>query len=120
MSKHAVVGLAHSLRPEAARHGVGVTAVCPGPVETPLLDEIGRTPGVSVRRYLTASAGKPLAPAKLADLVVDAVRHDRALVTPGRAGLLWRLNRMFPNAVAKLIARGMRDELAAAGVRTPT
>jgi NAD(P)-dependent dehydrogenase (short-subunit alcohol dehydrogenase family) len=117
MSKHAVVGLAASLRPEAARHGVGVTAVCPGPVETPLLDEVGRTPGMSVRRYLTASAGKPLAPAKLAGLVVDAVRHDCALVTPGRAGMLWRLNRMFPNGVAKLIARGTRDELAAAGVR---
>ena len=43
MTKYAVVGLAQSLRPEAARHGVGVTAVCPGPVETPLLDEVGRT-----------------------------------------------------------------------------
>jgi NAD(P)-dependent dehydrogenase (short-subunit alcohol dehydrogenase family) len=117
MSKHAVVGLAQSLRPEAARHGVGVTAVCPGPVETPLLDEVSRTPGLSVRRYLTANAGKPLTPERLADDVVDAVRADRALVIPGRARLLWRLNRMFPNAVARLIARGMRDELAAAGVR---
>jgi NAD(P)-dependent dehydrogenase (short-subunit alcohol dehydrogenase family) len=117
MTKHAVVGLAQSLRPEAARSGVGVTTICPGPVETPLLDEQSRTAGLSVRRYLTASAGKPLAPARLADLVVDAVRHDRALVIPGRAGLLWRLNRIMPNMVAKVIARGMRDELAAAGVR---
>ena len=37
MTKYAVVGLAESLRPEAARYGIGVTAVCPGPVETPLL-----------------------------------------------------------------------------------
>jgi NAD(P)-dependent dehydrogenase (short-subunit alcohol dehydrogenase family) len=117
MTKFAVVGLAQSLRPEGARYGVGVTAVCPGPVETPLLEEVARTDGLSVRRYLTAAGGKPLAPAKLADLVVDAVRHDRAMVIPGRAGLLWRLNRMFPNATAKVIARGMRDELAAAGVR---
>jgi NAD(P)-dependent dehydrogenase (short-subunit alcohol dehydrogenase family) len=120
MTKYAVVGLAQSLRPEAARRGVGVTAVCPGPIETPLLDEVARTDGLSVRRYLTASAGKPLAPARLADRVVDAVRHDRALVIPGRPAALWRLNRMFPNAVAKVIARGMRDELAAAGVRTAT
>jgi short-subunit dehydrogenase len=117
MTKFAVVGLAQSLRPEAARHGVGVTAVCPGPVETPLLDEVSRTAGLSVRRYLTASAGRPLAPQRLADLVVDAVRHDRPLVVPGRAGLLWRLNRMMPNTVAKVIARTMRDELSAAGVR---
>src|SRR4051812_8393960 len=117
MTKSAVVGLAQSLRPEAARFGVGVTAVCPGPVETPLLDETSRTAGLSIRRYLTASAGKPLAPGRLADLVVDAVRRDRALVIPGRAGLLWRLNRAMPNTVAKVIARGMRDELEAAGVR---
>ncbi len=117
MTKYAVVGLAESLRPEAARYGVGVTAVCPGPVETPLLDEESRTAGLSVRRYLTASAGKPITPKRLADLVVDAVRRDRAHVIPGRAGLLWRLNRTMPNTVAKVIARGMRDELAAAGVR---
>ena len=112
-----MVGLAQSLRPEAARSGVGVTAVCPGPVETSLLDEQSATEGLSVRRYLTASVGKPLAPARLAHLVVDAVRHDRALVIPGRAALLWRLNRAMPNTVAKVIARGMRGELAAAGVR---
>jgi NAD(P)-dependent dehydrogenase (short-subunit alcohol dehydrogenase family) len=120
MTKFAVVGLAQSLRPEAARHGVGVTVVCPGPVETPLLDETSRTDGLSVRRYLTASAGAPLDPAKIAHLVVDAVRHDRAAVVPGRAGLLWRLHRMFPNAVDKLIVRGMRDELAAGGVPAPS
>jgi NAD(P)-dependent dehydrogenase (short-subunit alcohol dehydrogenase family) len=120
MTKYAVVGLAESLRPEAARYGIGVTAVCPGPVETPLLDEVARTAGLSVRRYLTASAGKPIAPAHLADLVVDAVRRDRAFVIPGRAGLLWRLNRTMPATVAKVIARGMRDELAAAGVRDPS
>lgn len=119
-TKHAVVGLAQSLRPEAARHGVGVTAVCPGPVETPLLEEVARTDGLSVRRYLTAAGGRPLAPERLADVVVRAVREDRALVVPGRAGLLWRLNRLFPNTVAKVIARGMRDELAAGGVRDPS
>ena len=117
MTKHAVVGLAQSLRPEAARRGIGVTAVCPGPVETPLLDEVARTDGLSVRRYLTASAGKPIAPGRLADRVVDAVRRDHALVVPGRPALLWRLNRWFPRAVAKVIARGMRDELSAAGLR---
>jgi len=120
MTKFAVVGLAQSLRPEAARHGVGVTVVCPGPVETPLLDETSRTDGLDVRRYLTASAGEPIDPAKLAHLVVDAVRKDRAAVIPGRAGLLWRLHRMFPNAFDALIARGMRDELAAGGVPAPS
>lgn len=114
MTKSAVVGLAASLRPEAARHGVGVTVVCPGPVETPLLDETSPTPGTSVRRYLTAAAGPPIAPAQLAALVSDAVRKDRAKVIPGRARLLWRLSRFAPDLTDRQIAKGMHQELDAA------
>ena len=42
MSKHAVVGLSLALRSEAAAHGVGVLAICPSAVETPLLDKGAR------------------------------------------------------------------------------
>jgi NAD(P)-dependent dehydrogenase (short-subunit alcohol dehydrogenase family) len=44
-TKHFVVGLSKSLRVEAARKGVRVTALCPGAVRTPLLTggTIGRT-----------------------------------------------------------------------------
>jgi NAD(P)-dependent dehydrogenase (short-subunit alcohol dehydrogenase family) len=115
MTKGAIVSLGASLRPEAARHGVGVTTVCPGPVETPLLDERSPTPGTSVRRYLTASAGTPITAAALADEVVAAVRKDVPLVIPGRAKLLWRLNRWAPGATATQIAKGMQKELDAAG-----
>src|SRR5262249_60353863 len=41
MTKHAVVGLSLSLRAEAAAYGVGVTVVCPGVVDTPILDKNG-------------------------------------------------------------------------------
>jgi NAD(P)-dependent dehydrogenase (short-subunit alcohol dehydrogenase family) len=41
MTKHAVVGLSLSLRAEAAGYGVRVTAVCPGVVDTPILDRGG-------------------------------------------------------------------------------
>jgi short-subunit dehydrogenase len=109
--------LGTSLRPEAARYGVGVTVVCPGPVDTTLLDAVANTDGMDVRRYLTAAGGKPIAASKLADEVVTAVRHDRGVVTPGRAATLRWLNRMAPGAVAKLGARGMRDEIVAAGAR---
>lgn len=37
-TKHAVVGLSRSLRVEASVHGVGVTVLCPGALETPILD----------------------------------------------------------------------------------
>jgi NAD(P)-dependent dehydrogenase (short-subunit alcohol dehydrogenase family) len=114
MSKSAMIGLGESLRPEAARHGIGVTVVCPGPVETPLLDERSATPGMSARRYLTAAAGKPISAASLAEAVVGAVRRNKALVVPGRAGTMWRVNRMAPRLVRRVSASGMRKELKAA------
>ena len=39
MSKHAIVGLSLALRSEAAGRGVGVLAICPTAVETPILDK---------------------------------------------------------------------------------
>lgn len=44
-TKHFVVGLSKSMRIEAARHGVRVSALCPGAVKTPLLTggTIGRS-----------------------------------------------------------------------------
>src|SRR5664280_2465562 len=38
-TKHAVVGLSIGRRVEAADHGVRVSVVCPGVIETPLLDK---------------------------------------------------------------------------------
>ncbi len=115
MTKHALVGLGTSLRVEAARHGVGVTVVCPGPVDTPLLDVPGATPGVSARRYLTAAAGPAISPDRLAAAVVDGVRRDRAFVLPGRAAVLARLQRHAPGTTARVIARNLERELRAAG-----
>jgi short-subunit dehydrogenase len=115
MTKFAIVGLGASLRAEAARYGVGVTVVCPGPVDTPLLDK--QIPsGLTVRRYLTDAAGPALAPQKLAAAVVDGVRRNRPRVVPGRAKTIWRLARWAPNATEKQIARGMAKELRAAGL----
>jgi NAD(P)-dependent dehydrogenase (short-subunit alcohol dehydrogenase family) len=111
MTKHALVGLANSLRPELRREGIDVTLVCPGPVESPLLDEPSITRGISVRRYLTAAAGKPLPASSVATAVLDAVQRGRPMVTPGRAGLLWRLQRLAPGATAKQIAKNMDAEL---------
>ena len=114
MTKHAVVGLAASLRPEAARHGVGVVVVCPGPIETPLLDSPVATPGMSVRRHLTNAAGPAMSPEALATAVVEAVAKDRPQLVPGRAKLIARLARWAPKAIDGQLAKGMHEELAAA------
>ena len=115
-SKAATVGLAAGLRPEAARHGIEVTVVCPGPVDTVMLatggDEGVVRGGVDVRRYLERAAGPALHPDVVAKATVRGIRRNRAMVTPGRAGIAWRAARLSPGAAERLTARAMRAELA--------
>ncbi len=111
MSKHAIVGLGTSLRTEAARYDVGVTTVCPGPVDTTLLDAPAATPGLSARRFLVAAAGKAIPPDRLADQVVRAVRTNRALVVPGRAGTIAKAARFAPRVTRRIIGSKVHQEL---------
>ncbi|NPC98908.1 SDR family oxidoreductase [Nocardioides sp. zg-DK7169] len=119
-TKHAVVGLSLALRSEAAAKGVGVTAICPSAVETPLLEkgELGRFHG---RDYYLKGQGvrRALDPDLLADRALAAVAADRPLlVTPLQARLAWRLGRLSPALVARssvgFVARQRRLQAARA------
>ncbi len=76
MTKHGVVGLSTSLRMEAAVHGVRVSVVCPGVIDTPLLDK-GNPPDLpqvdvpGARQLLTTMIGAPYPAASLAEDVLD-------------------------------------------------
>ena len=56
MTKHAIVGLSLALRSEAAAHGVGVLAVCPSAIETPILEK-GAIGGFVGRNYFLQGQG---------------------------------------------------------------
>lgn len=102
-SKHAVVGLSKSLRVEARRHGVKVSALCPGVVRTAIL-----TGG----RYGRANLGlgdadilkvwerlRPLDPPVFAREALDAVLRDEAvIVIPRWWKALWLMDRLAPDA----------------------
>jgi NAD(P)-dependent dehydrogenase (short-subunit alcohol dehydrogenase family) len=63
-SKGAVLSLSRELAVEFARRGVRVNAICPGPVETPLLMRLfAETPGALERRLQHLPMGR-LAQAK--------------------------------------------------------
>lgn len=98
MTKHAVVGLSLALRSEAAAYGVGVTAICPAAVDTPILDKgaFGRVRG---RDYFLKGQGirRPIDPDVLAARVLAAVEADEALVVePVQARIAYRLQRLAP------------------------
>jgi NAD(P)-dependent dehydrogenase (short-subunit alcohol dehydrogenase family) len=102
MTKHAVVGLSLALRSEAAAFGVGVTAICPSAVDTPILDKgaVGRFHG---RDYFLKGQGirRPLDPDVLADQVLVAVAENKPLlVTPLASRIAWRIGRLSPSFVA--------------------
>lgn len=103
MTKHAVVGLSTTLRAEAAAYGIRVSALCPGPTETPILDSDGPEdlpvkPGVSARDLLTKASGKDPYPVEhlAADFVAGVAANKAIIVAPPRARLTWWVNRMLP------------------------
>ncbi len=78
-SKFAVVGFSETLRYEAAVHGVGVTVVCPGFVDTPLLDNVK---SVGFKQQEAAPLLRKLLPKpeKIAEKIIRAVDDDRHIV----------------------------------------
>ncbi len=107
MTKHAVVGLSTTLRPEAALHGVRVTVVCPGAVETPILDRPppADLPGQAVgtltsRQFLEMMHMRPMAADQFARQALRGIARNRAIVIVPRSGrALWYLQRGSPAAV---------------------
>lgn len=118
MTKHAVVGLSLSLRSEALARGVGVLAVCPGAVETPILDK-GAIGGFVGRDYfLKGQGGKAYDPDRLARDVLRAVEKNKALlVKPRIAYAQWLFARLAPGLLQRMSTRfiaGLRANQAAA------
>src|SRR6202163_4861972 len=101
MTKHGVVGLSTSLRMEGAAHGVRVSVVCPGVIDTPLLDK-GNPPDLpavtavpNARGLLTSTIGRAYPAAALAEDVLDGVARNRPIiVAPRHARVFWRLYRL--------------------------
>lgn len=128
MTKHAVVGLSLSLRPEAAVHGVRVTALCPGPTETPILDskgphDLAPNESVSARDLLLKAAGEIHPVEDLAEDLLKGIAENKSyIVAPRRARLAWWLQRLSPSYLERnahrLVAWARREaeKLAPAGV----
>lgn len=103
MTKHAVVGLSLALRSEAAAYGIGVTAICPAAVNTPILDK-GQFGVVRGRDYFLKGQGirKPVDPGDLAQQVLTAIQKNDALViAPVQARFAHRLQRLAPKFTQK-------------------
>jgi 2-hydroxycyclohexanecarboxyl-CoA dehydrogenase len=112
-TKAGVLALSQCLRADWRREGVGVSVICPGVVDTPIITHRTRFRGDQAsakrRRRMERVFRRGHRPEQVAAAVVDAVEHDRAVVPVGweaRAG--WLLHRFGPLPLQQLFARGLR------------
>ena len=81
-SKHGVVGLTKTAALEYAKAGIRVNCVCPGPIDTPMLQGIGGSNQVVIERMLAAQPGGRLGkPAEIAEAAVWLCSDAASFVT---------------------------------------
>jgi NAD(P)-dependent dehydrogenase (short-subunit alcohol dehydrogenase family) len=117
-TKFAVLGLSEALRDELTPHGIGVTAVCPGIINTPITASArlrGATATDAARqRMIQVYQRRNYGPERVAANILKAVQRNRAVapVSP-EAWLMYYLKRWCPSVVFRLnrvMAERMRRE----------
>lgn len=107
-SKHAIVGLSRSLRLEATLYNIQVSVLCPGTIETPMLDnctpiDMDEHLSINAREYLSSITGKPISTEKFAKKALIGISKNSELIFyPKKAKEIWRLSRFFPRVLEGL------------------
>jgi uncharacterized protein len=97
-SKKYLLGFSRALRSELRLHGVTVTCLAPGPVDTALYDT-DRVPVQLARRV-----GVMMSPERVAREALDALFRGDALCIPGRGvRILTRATRLLPQPLIDLV-----------------
>ena len=108
-TKAAVLALSQCLRADWGSRGVAVSAVCPGVIATPIVAStryVGVRSAAEIRARTERLFRWGHRPELVGRAVVNAVHHDRPLVTVGwEARLGWWLHRLLPLSVQQAAAR---------------
>ena len=106
-SKFALVGFSLALRTEYFAHNVGVTALCPGFVDTPMLDRFG--PAWFKRLIYFGPFSLAVTTDVVARKAIASIRRNRGLVVVSFAAkILWFIYRLCPTLVLWLFRRKLR------------
>ena len=109
-TKFGVLGLSESLREELAGHGIGVTAVCPGIINTPITRAakmVGRDMTPEMREEMVrVYERRGYTPERVARNILKAVSRNRGVAPiAAEAWALYYAKRLFPGALAWLSRR---------------
>ncbi len=112
-TKAAVLHLSRCLRADWARHGVGVSVICPGVINTPIATSTRFLGPNATKTAELAQKGfsRSHPPRIVADAIASAVRRNRSIVPVGTESWLgWYAARFVPtpvlDVVGSLVARG--------------
>jgi NAD(P)-dependent dehydrogenase (short-subunit alcohol dehydrogenase family) len=117
-TKFGVLGLTEALREELAPHRIGVTAVCPGLINTPITrSSVLRGPEATPEareRMVKIYERRNYGPERVAENVLRAVQRNRTVapITP-EAWAMYFLKRLSPR-LAWFIARKLGEQAAGA------
>jgi NAD(P)-dependent dehydrogenase (short-subunit alcohol dehydrogenase family) len=109
-TKFAVLGLSEALRDELARHRIGVTAVCPGIIDTPITRNArlrGAVDNPEAREQMVGTyQRRGYGPDRVAENILKAIASNRGVapISP-ESWIGYYLKRFAPWAVARLSAR---------------
>ncbi|MEO6025842.1 MAG: SDR family oxidoreductase [Candidatus Binatia bacterium] len=104
-TKHAVVGLSLTLRAEARLYGVRVSVICPGLIQTPIV-QAAKIVGPTRETVLGDSRLRLYSSDRLARAVLRGVGRNRGVIpfTP-EVRLMWVLHRISPAISSALMSR---------------
>jgi NAD(P)-dependent dehydrogenase (short-subunit alcohol dehydrogenase family) len=116
-TKAAVIALSEALRQEVRRHNIGVTAICPGVINTRIVESslYHQTTGAASKESTVAFyRDKGWPPERVARAVIKAIRQNRSIVPVGpEAWAPWYIKRFSQSlyeCLAQLAWRRIRGE----------
>lgn len=106
-TKYAVVGLSEALRTELVPHGIGVSVICPGLINTKIIQTARlRGTGPSRAELVELYERRNYGPEKVASAILGAVINNRAIVPVApEAWVTYALKRAMPVSTPSLVQR---------------
>jgi|SRR5450755_335026 NADP-dependent 3-hydroxy acid dehydrogenase YdfG len=107
-TKYAVVGLSHTLRAEAARFGVKVSVICPGPVQS----AIWSTPILGSRAGTGIVPANAISASEAAAIIWRGLQANKAtIIFPRQSRIAALLYRLHPGLLEGRFSRHLRRAL---------
>ncbi len=120
-TKFAVIGLSESLAAELGEHGIGVTAICPGIINTAIVHSsrmYGALATEAMREQgAQAFARRNYTPERVARGILKAIQRNRVVapVSP-EAWVAYWMKRLFPGLTRAVMRWAMRRQAARAAL----